>query len=103
MAIASPASSDDKPDNLIPVDAGTGLFCDPTPLPTPLGIPRMFVSSSHRRLGIASRLLSAAAASFVHACVLDPCKGEVAFTQPTGDGKSLIEQWGKGGARIYQE
>ena len=75
----------------------------PAPLPTPLGIPRLFVSSAHRRLGIASRLLSAAAASFILGCPLDPAKGEVAFTQPTGAGKAVLESWGKGGVRIYEE
>jgi len=105
MAIVPPSVSSNRQsgNDLIPVDASTGLFCDPTPLPTPLGIPRMFVSSSLRRQGIASHLLSAAATTFVHGCILDPSKGEVAFTQPTGDGKNLIERWAKCGARIYQE
>lgn len=88
---------------LIPVDASSNLYVHPTPLPTPMGIPRLFVSSSHRRLGIASRLLSVAAESFILGCPLDPAKGEVAFTQPTGAGKAVLEKWGKGGVRIYEE
>ncbi|KAI0934244.1 hypothetical protein AcV5_006150 [Taiwanofungus camphoratus] len=88
---------------LIPVDTSTNLYVHPAPLPTPLGIPRLFVSSSHRRLGIASHLLSAAAATFILGCPLDPVKGEVAFTQPTGAGKAVLETWGKGGIRIYEE
>ncbi|KAI0780741.1 hypothetical protein BD413DRAFT_682400 [Trametes elegans] len=89
--------------SLLPVDSATNLYVHPAPLPTPLGIPRLFVSSAHRRLGIASRLLSAAAASFILGCPLDPAKGEVAFTQPTGAGKAVLESWGKGGVRIYEE
>jgi N-acetyltransferase len=87
----------------MPVDVGAGLFCHPTPLPTPLGILRIFVSSSHRRQGIASKLLSAAAETFIHGCPLDPLKGHVAFTQPTGDGSAVMHQWGGGGVRIYEE
>ena len=90
-------------EDLITVDASTSLYCSPEPLPTPLGIPRMFVSSSYRGLGIASRLLTAAAENFIHGVTLDPAKGEVAFTQPTTSGKALMEKWGKRGARIYRE
>jgi len=63
----------------------------------------MFVSSSYRRLGIASRLLTAAAENFIHGIPLDPAKGEVAFTQPTTSGKALMEKWGGKGARVYRE
>ena len=100
-----PPRSDDKeePTALIPVDTSTNLFVHPKPLPTPMGIPRLFVSSSHRRLGIATKLLSAAAESFILGCPLNPAKGEVAFTQPTGAGKGVLEKWGKGGVRIYEE
>ena len=89
--------------DLITVDASTSLYCSPEPLPTPLGIPRMFVSSSYRRLGIASRLLTTAAENFIHGITLDPAKGEVAFTQPTTSGKALMEKWGGKGARVYRE
>ena len=90
-------------EDLITVDTSTSLYCSPEPLPTPLGITRMFVSSSYRRLGIASRLLTAAAENFIHGVTLDPAKGEVAFTQPTASGKALMEKWGEKGARIYRE
>lgn len=109
MAIATPAecleaSNIDVPTaSLVAVDTSTGVFCRPEPLPTALGIPRLFVPSSHRRLGIASSLLTAAAQTFIHGCKLDPAKGEVAFTQPTGDGNALMKSWGKGGVRIYEE
>lgn len=96
---AHPPSKED----LITVDSSTSLYCSPEPLSTPLGIARMFVSSSFRRLGIASRLLTAAAENFIHGFPLDPAKGEVAFTQPTASGKAVMEKWGKKGARIYRQ
>jgi N-acetyltransferase len=89
--------------HLVSVDSGTSLFCHSAPLPTPMGIPRLFVPSTYRRQGIASALLSAAAATFIHGCPLDPTKGQVAFTQPTGDGKAVMMAWGGENARIYAE
>lgn len=104
LAATSPSqASDDVPPIFLPVDSASNLYVHPAPLPTPLGIPRLFVSSSHRRLGIASQLLSIAASTFILGCPLDPSKGEVAFTQPTGAGKGVLERWGKGGVRIYEE
>jgi len=114
MMIASPEESDivnqvshpSEPASksaLVPADINVGLFCHPTPLPTPLGIPRIFVSSSHRRQGIASKLLSATAETFIHGCPLDPRKGHVAFTQPTGDGNAVMRRWGGGSMRVYEE
>ncbi|KAJ7261318.1 hypothetical protein B0H12DRAFT_1217783 [Mycena haematopus] len=118
MAIATPAecisacepdpSSCDAPSptptsKLVSVDTNSGIFCHPAPLPTPLGIPRLFVSSTHRRQGVASKLLSAAAETFIYGCPLDPRKGQVAFTQPTGDGSAVMHRWGGGGVRIYEE
>ena len=88
---------------LVTVDTGMGIFCHPEPLPTPMGIPRLFVASTHRRQGIASKLLTAAARTFIHGYELDPRKGEVAFTQPTGNGKAVMLKWGGGGVRIYEE
>ncbi|KAK0185858.1 hypothetical protein F5146DRAFT_1105486 [Armillaria mellea] len=78
------------------VDTDTGIFCHPEPLPTPLGIPRLFVSKAHRRQGIASKLLSAAARRSIQGCVLDPRKGQ-------GDGNAVMRRWGGGGVRIYVE
>ena len=75
----------------------------PTPLPTPLGISRLFVSSTHRRLGIGSRLLTAAAKTFIHGCPLDPKKGEIAFSQPTGLGGKVLEKWAGGKGRVFEE
>jgi len=102
-ALYPPTSCAHSKNGLITVDVSTSLYCSPEPLPTPLGISRMFVSSSYRRLGIASRLLTAAADNFIHGVTLDPTKGEVAFTQPTASGKALMEKWGKKGVRVYRE
>lgn len=110
MEIATPhATADTQADPrpatqcLVAVDTSSGLFCHPSPLPTPLGIPRLFVPSAHRRQGVATNLLSAAAATFIHGCPLDPAKGQVAFTQPTQGGCAVMEKWGKGSIRIYEE
>jgi N-acetyltransferase len=66
-----------------------------------MGISRLFVSSSHRRMGIAQSLLDAAAATFIHGCPLDPKKGQVAFSQPTGMGQAVMEHWGC--TKVYEE
>ncbi|KAF7295339.1 N-acetyltransferase ECO1 [Mycena indigotica] len=102
MVIASVAECT-AASKLVAVDTSTGIFCHPDLLPTPLGIPRLFVPSSHRRQGVASKLLTAAAETFIYGCRLDPRKGQVAFTQPTGDGNAVMRQWGGGGVRIYEE
>ena len=104
MAIAPESTpSEDSSRTLVSVDPASSLYCYPEPLPTHLGIPRMFVSSVHRRQGIVGHLLTAAAETFLHGCPLDPSKGEVAFTQPTGLGGMVIKKWGGGGVRIYEE
>ncbi|KAJ7074275.1 hypothetical protein C8F01DRAFT_971660 [Mycena amicta] len=102
LAACEPSSSSPTA-KLVAVDTSSGIFCHPAPLPTPLGIPRLFVSSSHRRQGVATRMLTAAAETFVYGCPLDPRQGQVAFTQPTGDGNAVMQQWGAGGVRIYEE
>ena len=103
MAIIPPSSPPDCSNTTIPiiVDSATNLSCSPTPLRTPMGISRLFVSSSHRRLGIAHSLLGAAAATFIHGCPLDPHKGQVAFSQPTGMGQAVMTRWGC--TRVYEE
>ncbi|KAK8196892.1 ESCO1/2 acetyl-transferase-domain-containing protein [Phyllosticta capitalensis] len=60
---------------------------DPSPLPAHLGISRIWTSSSHRRSGIASTLLSAAAQSFVYGSRVE--RATVAFSQPTDMGARL--------------
>jgi N-acetyltransferase len=102
-AVEGSTPSEEPSPKLIIVDPSTSLYCNPRPRPTPLGIPRLFVSSTHRRQGIASHLLTAAAGNFVHGCRLDPKKGQVAFTQPTGLGGMVMKKWGGGGVRVYEE
>lgn len=87
--------------NMVHVD--NGLYCYPEPLPCIMGIPRLFVSSSHRRKGIATRLLNSAARTFVHGYELNAKAGDIAFSQPTTMGRLVMESWGKGAIRIYEE
>ncbi|KAE9406735.1 hypothetical protein BT96DRAFT_875366 [Gymnopus androsaceus JB14] len=106
MAVAPSSENLSEPKDtpaLVAVDDSSGLFCYPKLLPTALGISRIFVTSAQRRQGIASKLLSAAANTFIHGCVLDPKDGQIAFSQTTGDGISLMRSWGQGGVRIYDE
>lgn len=108
VSASSPNSTTSGPSTpptatMVAVDTSTGLFCHPAQLSTPMGIPRLFVPSSHRRMGVASRLLDAACRTFIYGCELDPRKEEVAFTQPTGDGAALMRGWGGGKVRIYEE
>ncbi|KAF8919336.1 hypothetical protein CPB85DRAFT_889387 [Mucidula mucida] len=100
MAIVSPDATTST-DDLVHVD--TSLFCQPEQLPTALGIARIFVTKSIRRQGIASQLLSTAAKSFIEGCELDASKGQVAFTQTTGEGLALMRRWGGNEMRIYEE
>lgn len=103
MAIAHPDASTSASEAKGSKDSSSAIRLLPTPLPTPLGIPRLFVSSTHRRLGVACTLLTAAADTFILGCPLDPKKGEVAFTQPTGLGRMVLEKWAEGKGRVYEE
>ena len=85
------------------VDSGGGVFCDRNPLPTPLGIHRLFTIPLYRRLGIGEHLLDAAARHTVYACVFDPTQGEAAFSQPTESGRRAMERWGKGAVRVFAD
>lgn len=110
MAVAEPVSAllegqagaeSPSPSHLVQVDGS--LFCKPERLPTPVGIPRLFVSSVHRRKGIAQALLDAVCKNFIHGCQLDVLKGELAFSQPTSLGRAVMEKFGKGGIRVFEE
>ncbi|CAK9783366.1 hypothetical protein CC85DRAFT_90012 [Cutaneotrichosporon oleaginosum] len=85
------------------VDSGGGVVCDPTPLPTPLGIHRLFVVPAYRRCGLARAMLDAAASHTVYGCRFDPTAGEVAFSQPTDSGRAVMQAWGKGAVRVFDE
>ncbi|KAB5595749.1 hypothetical protein CTheo_762 [Ceratobasidium theobromae] len=84
-------------------DSRGNVYCDPTPIPTTLGIPRLFVVPSHRRQGIAQTLLSAAAKTAIWGCPLDPVSGQIAFSQPTASGYAVMKTWGGEHIRIYNE
>ncbi|KAK8243476.1 ESCO1/2 acetyl-transferase-domain-containing protein [Phyllosticta capitalensis] len=86
-AVQTPTSSSSSPTNPPPTT-------DPSPLPAHLGISRIWTSSSHRRSGIASTLLSAAAQSFVYGSRVE--RATVAFSQPTDMGARLAAWWVKG-------
>ncbi|KAL7419611.1 hypothetical protein Q5752_005523 [Cryptotrichosporon argae] len=83
------------------VDSGDGVFCDPTPLPTPLGIHRLFTIPSYRSLGLAQALLDAAARHTVYGCRFDALAGDVAFSQPTESGRRAMERWARGKVRVF--
>ncbi|KAF9353613.1 N-acetyltransferase esco2 [Mortierella sp. NVP85] len=70
---------------------GSAIFCSTEPQPAICGINRIWVSTHHRRHKVASRLLDAVRDRFVYACKLE--KTDLAFSQPTGDGKALARQY----------
>ncbi|KAG0381043.1 N-acetyltransferase esco2 [Mortierella sp. AD032] len=99
-----PSSSDDKPierrnvpkQQLDEQDGsreggGAAIFCSKVPQPAICGINRIWVSSQHRRQKIASRMLDAVRERFIYACQLET--KDLAFSQPTGDGKALARQY----------
>ncbi|OXG46127.1 hypothetical protein J010_05855 [Cryptococcus neoformans] len=77
------------------------VTCDPTPLPTPLGIHRLYTTPSYRSHSLSSRLLDVACEHTVYGCTFDPKKGEVAFSQPTESGRGVMERWGGGEVRVF--
>ncbi|KAI5479818.1 N-acetyltransferase [Pseudohyphozyma bogoriensis] len=82
------------------------VFCSPTLLPTTLGIHRIWTSSSHRRSGLASIVLEAAARRFIYGCPIARNKRatEIAFSQPTGAGMALARRWtGTDAFRVFVE
>ncbi|KAG8746539.1 hypothetical protein FRC10_004673 [Ceratobasidium sp. 414] len=84
-------------------DSNGNVYCDPTLIPATLGIPRLFVVPSHRRQGIAQKLLDAAAKTAIWGCPLDPASGQIAFSQPTASGRAVMKSWGGQDIRIYNE
>ncbi|KAG8684746.1 hypothetical protein FRC09_015175 [Ceratobasidium sp. 395] len=84
-------------------DSDGNVYCDPLPIAATLGIPRLFVVPSHRRQGIAQKLLDAAAKTAIWGCPLDPASGQIAFSQPTASGRAVMKSWGGQNIRIYNE
>jgi hypothetical protein len=56
-----------------------------------LGISRIWTSNSHRKQGIATRLLDCARSDFLYGLTVE--KEEVAFSQPTESGGNLARKW----------
>jgi N-acetyltransferase len=77
------------------------MIGSPKPLPTSLGIHRLFTVPAYRSLGLAQILLDAALENTVYGCSFDPARGEVAFSQPTESGRAVMEKWGKGDVRVF--
>ncbi|KAF9951431.1 N-acetyltransferase esco2 [Mortierella alpina] len=69
----------------------SAIFCSTVPQPAICGINRIWVSRHCRRQKIASRMLDAVRNRFIYACKLD--RKDLAFSQPTGDGKALAKQY----------
>ncbi|KAJ1949709.1 hypothetical protein FBU59_001021 [Linderina macrospora] len=66
------------------------------------GISRIWVVPAARRTGIASQMIEAVAKRFLYGCPVDV--GEIAFTQPTGDGRVLAERvFGRRDFLVYAE
>ncbi|KAF9187606.1 N-acetyltransferase esco2 [Haplosporangium sp. Z 767] len=70
---------------------GSAIFCSTVPQPAICGINRIWVSALYRRHKVASRMLDAVRDRFIYACKLE--RKDLAFSQPTGDGKSLARQY----------
>jgi len=75
----------------------------PEPLPTSLGIHRIFTVPAYRYLGLAQTLLDASCQHTVYGCTFDPAIGDVAFSQPTESGRKTMERWGSGHVRVFIE
>jgi hypothetical protein len=70
------------------------------PAPVPVGISLALVARDHRCKGIG---LDAMSQTLSYAFPLDPVKGQIAFSQPTGNSSRLMVSWGNGKVRVYDE
>ncbi|RIA87151.1 ESCO1/2 acetyl-transferase-domain-containing protein [Glomus cerebriforme] len=70
---------------------GSGIFCSTKPLRAVCGISRLWVKRDYRRRKIATKLLENIRKNFIYGCELKP--SEVAFSQPSGDGKAFATQY----------
>ncbi|OZJ04792.1 hypothetical protein BZG36_01873 [Bifiguratus adelaidae] len=75
---------------IINVDGGA-VFCSDRPQRAICGISRIWVSRKYRGQGIGRRLLKAASAYFIFGYRIPP--DEMAFSQPTADGRKLAESF----------
>ncbi|KAL8290284.1 hypothetical protein RQP46_003223 [Phenoliferia psychrophenolica] len=93
-ATSSPSSAPpSSPSSLLQFgEPSSAVFCSPTLHPTLLGVQRIWTSATHRRHGLAARLLDHAAKRFIYGCPVERATG-VAFSQPTGAGMKLARRW----------
>ncbi|KAL7268200.1 hypothetical protein RUND412_009188 [Rhizina undulata] len=70
---------------------GSSISISPTAHSSILGISRIWTCSSHRRQGIAKKLLDAARKNFIYGMEIN--KSLVAFSQPTESGGLLARRW----------
>lgn len=80
-------------DDRLPAGKGcsSSVSVSDTAQPALLGISRIWTCSSHRRQGIAARLLDCARDTFIYGMHLE--KSMVAFSQPTESGGGLARSW----------
>nr|XP_018264561.1 uncharacterized protein I303_02731 [Kwoniella dejecticola CBS 10117]OBR86719.1 hypothetical protein I303_02731 [Kwoniella dejecticola CBS 10117] len=103
MRVLSDGEVQNKPKGKVVIESGGfgSVTCDPESLSTPLGIHRLYISPSYRSNNLSVHLLDAACSDTVYGCHFDPLKGEVAFSQPTQSGRTIMEKWGKGHVRVF--
>jgi len=82
---------DDTPSPTEHSGKGSSVSISDTPQLALLGISRIWTCSSHRRQGIAARLLDCARETFIYGMNLE--KNMVAFSQPTESGGGLARKW----------
>ncbi|KAI4300558.1 hypothetical protein L6164_033925 [Bauhinia variegata] len=80
---------------------GGAILCESKAVAAVCGIRALWVTPSNRRKGIASQLLDAVRRSFCMGFVLE--RSQLAFSQPTSDGKSLASSYtGTGSFLVYK-
>ncbi|KAJ2384915.1 hypothetical protein H4S02_004590 [Coemansia sp. RSA 2611] len=72
------------------VDGAAGVSCEADMVPAVCGISRVWVAAHARRSGIASQLLRVVQRRFAYGYHVDI--DQIAFTQPTADGRALAER-----------
>lgn len=80
-----------------PQGGGGSVSVEETARPALMGVSRIWTCSSHRRKGIAARLLDCARETFIYGMHLE--KSMVAFSQPTESGGGLARGWFCGDGR----
>jgi N-acetyltransferase len=71
--------------------AFSSIRCSKTSQPASCGISRIWIHPTERRKGIATKMLDAIRTNFIYGCSLT--KSQMAFTQPTPDGKQFFSKY----------